>query len=88
MQAISKHIKFVMYCEMKSFLSYVYQDRDKCTDSIESVNIKRSCLFSGVFVTASKTENGDYDYNTTLVVFLSELLKLVASAFLYTYKRE
>ncbi|CAH0702386.1 unnamed protein product [Spodoptera exigua] len=45
-------------------------------------------VFQGVFVTASKTENGDYDYNTTLVVFLSELLKLVASAFLYTYKKE
>ncbi|KAH9631224.1 hypothetical protein HF086_005995 [Spodoptera exigua] len=45
-------------------------------------------VFQGVFVTASKTENGDYDYNTTLVVFLSELLKLVASAFLYTYKKD
>ncbi|XP_026732942.1 UDP-galactose transporter senju isoform X2 [Trichoplusia ni] len=45
-------------------------------------------VFQGVFVTASKTENGGYDYNTTLVVFLSELLKLCASAFLYTYKRE
>uniref|UniRef100_A0A2A4IVJ6 CMP-sialic acid transporter n=1 Tax=Heliothis virescens TaxID=7102 RepID=A0A2A4IVJ6_HELVI len=45
-------------------------------------------VFQGVFVTASKTENGGYDYNTTLVVFLSELLKLCASAFLYTYKRD
>ncbi|KAJ0175506.1 hypothetical protein K1T71_008665 [Dendrolimus kikuchii] len=45
-------------------------------------------VFQGVFVTASKTVNGDYDYNTTLVVLLSELLKLIASAFLYTYKRE
>lgn len=79
---------YVCYVLWNHSYSYVYQDRDKCTDSIESVNIKRSCLFSGVFVTASKTENGDYDYNTTLVVFLSELLKLVASAFLYTYKRE
>ncbi|KAM3964184.1 UDP-galactose transporter senju [Aphomia sociella] len=45
-------------------------------------------VFQGVFVTASKTENGGYDYNTTLVVFLSELLKLVASAVLYSYRRE
>lgn len=45
-------------------------------------------VFQGVFVTASKTENGGYDYNTTLVVFLSELLKLCASAVLYTCKRE
>ncbi|CAH0581366.1 unnamed protein product [Chrysodeixis includens] len=45
-------------------------------------------VFQGVFVTASKTENGGYDYNTTLVVFLSELLKLCASAFLYSYKRD
>ncbi|CAK1600959.1 unnamed protein product [Parnassius mnemosyne] len=45
-------------------------------------------VFQGVFVTASKTENGGYDYNTTLVVFLSELLKLFISATLYTYKRE
>lgn len=44
--------------------------------------------FSGVFVTASKTENGGYDYNTTLVVFLSELLKLIVSAILYTLGRE
>lgn len=42
---------------------------------------------TGVFVTASKTESGGYDYNTTLVVFLSELLKLVISAVLYTYRR-
>lgn len=41
-----------------------------------------------MFITASKTENGGYDYNTTLVVFLSELLKLCASALLYTYRRE
>lgn len=45
-------------------------------------------VFQGVFVTASKSENGKYDYNTTLVVFLSELLKLVISATLYTYRRE
>ncbi|XP_038214868.1 UDP-galactose transporter senju [Zerene cesonia] len=45
-------------------------------------------VFQGVFITASKTENGVYDYNTTLVVFLSELLKLVISATLYTLKRE
>ncbi|CAG4986673.1 unnamed protein product [Parnassius apollo] len=45
-------------------------------------------VFQGVFVTASKTENGGYDYNTTLVVFLSELLKLFISATLYSYKRE
>ncbi|KAG6458263.1 UDP-galactose transporter senju [Manduca sexta] len=45
-------------------------------------------VFQGVFVTASKTENGGYDYNTTLVVFLSELLKLIASAILYSYRRE
>ncbi|XP_028176126.1 UDP-galactose transporter senju [Ostrinia nubilalis] len=45
-------------------------------------------VFQGVFVTASKTENGGYDYNTTLVVFLSELLKLIISATLYTYRRE
>ncbi|KAL0880940.1 hypothetical protein ABMA27_002104 [Loxostege sticticalis] len=45
-------------------------------------------VFQGVFVTASKTENGTYDYNTTLVVFLSELLKLVISATLYTLRRE
>lgn len=45
-------------------------------------------VFQGVIVTASKTENGGYDYNTTLVVFLSELLKLVASAVLYSYRRE
>lgn len=44
-------------------------------------------IFSGVFITASKTENGIYDYNTTLVVFLSELLKLIISAALYTYKQ-
>ncbi|XP_045515147.1 UDP-galactose transporter senju [Pieris brassicae] len=44
-------------------------------------------VFQGVFITASKTENGIYDYNTTLVVFLSELLKLFISAALYTYKR-
>ncbi|RVE55125.1 hypothetical protein evm_000023 [Chilo suppressalis] len=45
-------------------------------------------VFQGVFVTASKTENGGYDYNTTLVVFLSELLKLILSAILYTIKKE
>ncbi|XP_049867900.1 UDP-galactose transporter senju [Pectinophora gossypiella] len=45
-------------------------------------------VFQGVFVTASKTANGGYDYNTTLVVFLSELLKLIASATLYSYRRE
>lgn len=45
-------------------------------------------IFTGVFITASKTENGGYDYNTTLVVFFSELLKLLISATLYTYKRE
>lgn len=45
-------------------------------------------VFQGVFVTASKTESGGYDYNTTLVVFLSEVLKLCASAVLYTCKRE
>ncbi|KPI92815.1 PREDICTED: CMP-sialic acid transporter 1 [Papilio xuthus] len=45
-------------------------------------------VFQGVFVTASKTENGGYDYNTTLVVFLSELLKLIISATFYTLKRE
>ncbi|KAG7306218.1 hypothetical protein JYU34_008821 [Plutella xylostella] len=45
-------------------------------------------VFQGVFVTASKTEYGGYNYNTTLVVFMSELLKLVASATLYTYRRE
>ncbi|VVD00348.1 unnamed protein product [Leptidea sinapis] len=43
---------------------------------------------TGVFITASKTETGLYDYNTTLVVFLSELLKLIISAVLYTYKQE
>lgn len=45
-------------------------------------------VFQGVFVTASKTENGGYDYNTTLVVFLSELLKLILSALLYTIRKE
>ncbi|XP_045447312.1 UDP-galactose transporter senju [Melitaea cinxia] len=45
-------------------------------------------VFQGVFITASKTENGIYDYNTTLVVFLSELLKLLISGVLYTYKKE
>ncbi|XP_041988374.1 UDP-galactose transporter senju [Aricia agestis] len=45
-------------------------------------------VFQGVFITASKTENGAYDYNTTLVVFLTELLKLFISAALYTIKRE
>ncbi|XP_059046386.1 UDP-galactose transporter senju [Achroia grisella] len=45
-------------------------------------------VFQGVIVTASKTENGGYDYNTTLVVFLSELLKLVISAILYSYRRD
>ncbi|XP_050665050.1 UDP-galactose transporter senju [Leptidea sinapis] len=45
-------------------------------------------VFQGVFITASKTETGLYDYNTTLVVFLSELLKLIISAVLYTYKQE
>ncbi|XP_075974272.1 UDP-galactose transporter senju isoform X2 [Anticarsia gemmatalis] len=45
-------------------------------------------VFQGVFVTASKTENGGYDYNTTLVVFLSEVLKLTASALIYTYKKD
>ncbi|CAK1540564.1 unnamed protein product [Leptosia nina] len=44
-------------------------------------------VFQGVFITASKTENGIYDYNTTLVVFLSELLKLVISSLLYTLKQ-
>ncbi|KAJ2950052.1 hypothetical protein O0L34_g11391 [Tuta absoluta] len=44
-------------------------------------------VFQGIFVTASKTADGGYAYNTTLVVFLSELLKLLASAFLYTYRR-
>ncbi|CAG9578707.1 unnamed protein product [Danaus chrysippus] len=44
-------------------------------------------VFQGVFITASKTENGVYDYNTTLVVFLSELLKLLISGFLYTCKQ-
>ncbi|XP_034826776.1 UDP-galactose transporter senju [Maniola hyperantus] len=45
-------------------------------------------VFQGVFITASKTENGVYDYNTTLVVFLSELLKLFISGVLYTYKKK
>ncbi|XP_013187275.1 UDP-galactose transporter senju isoform X1 [Amyelois transitella] len=45
-------------------------------------------VFQGVFVTASKTKSGGYAYNTTLVVFFSELLKLVASAILYSYRRE
>lgn len=44
--------------------------------------------FSGVFVTASKNASGGYEYNTTLVVFLSELLKLVASATLYSFRRK
>ncbi|XP_046962332.1 UDP-galactose transporter senju [Vanessa cardui] len=44
-------------------------------------------VFQGVFITASKTENGIYDYNTTLVVFLSEFLKLIISAVLYTLKK-
>ncbi|XP_061703771.1 UDP-galactose transporter senju isoform X2 [Cydia pomonella] len=44
-------------------------------------------VFQGVFVTASKNANGGYSYNTTLVVFLTELLKLVASATLYSYRR-
>ncbi|XP_068632549.1 UDP-galactose transporter senju [Battus philenor] len=45
-------------------------------------------VFQGVFVTASKTENGGYDYNTTLVVFLSEVLKIFISATLYSLKKE
>ncbi|CAG9785659.1 unnamed protein product [Diatraea saccharalis] len=45
-------------------------------------------VFQGVFVTASKTENGGYDYNTTLVVFLTELIKLILSAILYTIKKD
>ncbi|CAH2265767.1 jg7955 [Pararge aegeria aegeria] len=45
-------------------------------------------VFQGVFITASKTENGVYDYNTTLVVFLSELLKLIISAVLYTCRKK
>ncbi|KAI8422209.1 hypothetical protein MSG28_006108 [Choristoneura fumiferana] len=44
-------------------------------------------VFQGVFVTASKNASGGYEYNTTLVVFLSELLKLVASATLYSFRR-
>ncbi|XP_047992480.1 UDP-galactose transporter senju isoform X2 [Leguminivora glycinivorella] len=44
-------------------------------------------VFQGVFVTASKNAHGGYSYNTTLVVFLTELLKLVASATLYSYRR-
>lgn len=47
-----------------------------------------SFIFLGVFVTASKSKSGKYEYNTTLVVFLSEVLKLVASSLLYTYNRE
>lgn len=51
------------------------------------MSIQYKQYITGVFVTASKTESGGYDYNTTLVVFLSELLKLVISAVLYTYRR-
>ncbi|CAB3223426.1 unnamed protein product [Arctia plantaginis] len=45
-------------------------------------------VFQGVFVTASKSNYGGYDYNTTLVVLLSEVLKLVASSILYSWRRE